>query len=181
MDPATRAYDRHMVRRLSTTAVVACYLAASLAFMSAAVTGYWLVGGTALLDTVGGSLERLASSRSASAYVLAVVVLVAKVAAGAFAVVLARRPSRRLATLAALGGTLLALYGAVLTGAGALVLSDVLSVSPTDERALRWHTLFWDPWFLIWGLTLATAGIIIRRSTSSSSTRPASGGGRQRS
>jgi hypothetical protein len=37
------------------------------------------------------------------------------------ALTIARRPSRRLGTLAAAGGMLLALYGGVLTVAGALV------------------------------------------------------------
>jgi hypothetical protein len=138
----------HMARRPSTAAAVASYLAAFLAFLSAAITAYWLLGGTALLDTVGGSIERLASSRSAGALLLALAVVVAKVAAGVLALALARRPSRRLATLAAVGGTLLALYGAVLTAAGALVLTGVLSTTPSDEHALRWHTLLWDPWFL---------------------------------
>ncbi|HEX8976896.1 MAG TPA: DUF3995 domain-containing protein [Solirubrobacteraceae bacterium] len=148
----------------STQARVASYLAAILAFTSAAVTAYWLVGGTALLSTVGGALERLATSRSAGALALAVLVVLAKGTAGAFAVALARRPSRRLATLAFAGGALLALYGAVFTVGGALVLTGVVSSSPTDAYALRWHTLVWDPWFLVWGLALATAGFSLRRT-----------------
>jgi hypothetical protein len=88
------------------------------------------------------------------------VLLVAKVAAGAFAVALTRRPSRRLGTLAAVAGALLALYGAVLTVAGALVLTGVISASPRDEHAPRWHTLLWDPWFLAWGAALAVAGLL---------------------
>jgi hypothetical protein len=160
------SYADAMTRRLPTIALVASYLAAFLGFASAAVTAYWLVGGTALLDTVGGALERLASDRSAGALVLAVVVIFLKVGAGVFAVVLARRPSRRLGILAAAGGALVALYGAVLTVGGALVLTGVLSASPADERALRWHTLFWDPWFSVWGVALATAGIIVCRRSS---------------
>jgi hypothetical protein len=45
-----------VVYRLSTTALVASYLAPVLAFASAAVRDYWALGGTALLDTVGGAL-----------------------------------------------------------------------------------------------------------------------------
>jgi hypothetical protein len=153
-----------MVRRVSMTAFVASYVAALLAFASAGVTAYWLAGGTALLDTVGGALERLARSRSASALAIALLVVMAKVAAGAFAVALTRRPSRRLGTLAAVAGALLAIYGAVLTVAGALVLTGAVSTSPTDEHALRWHTLLWDPWFLVWGVALAVAGISVGRS-----------------
>jgi hypothetical protein len=61
-----------MACRPSSRALIASYLAACLAFLSAAVTAYWLFGGTAL------------------------------------------------GALGAIGGGLLAIYGAVLTGAGAL-------------------------------------------------------------
>jgi hypothetical protein len=155
-----------MAPRSSTTAVVAGYVAAFLALTSAAVTAYWLIGGTALLGTVGGALERLARKRSIDALVLASAVVVAKTAAAAVGLALTRRPSRRLGTLAAVAGALLGLYGAVLTIAGALVLTGAVSAAPADERALRWHTLFWDPWFLLWGLALATAGLAARRSAS---------------
>jgi hypothetical protein len=157
-----------MVPHRSIGAVVAGYVAAFLALTSAAVTAYWLLGGTALLGTVGGGLERLARRRSADALVLAFVVVIAKVGAGAFALGLTRGPSQRLGTLAVVGGALLGLYGAVLTVAGALVLTGAISASPTDERALRWHTLLWDPWFLLWGLALATAGVAVRRKASRS-------------
>lgn len=40
------------------------YLAAVLAFASAAVTLFWTLGGTVGLDTVGGHLEELARARS---------------------------------------------------------------------------------------------------------------------
>jgi hypothetical protein len=165
------AYFGAVTHRLPTATLLASYLAAALAFASAAVTAYWMLGGTALLDTVGGALERYARDRSADALVLALVVVAAKCAAGAVAVVLTRRPSRRLATLAAPGGGLLALYGAVLTLAGALVLIGVIASSPENEHALRWHVFLWDPWFLLWGLALALAGISIRRGASRPSGR----------
>ena len=28
---------------------------------------------------------------------------------------------------------------------------------PVDRRALRWHVLLWDLWFLLWGVALAVA------------------------
>jgi hypothetical protein len=40
------------------------YAAAVLAWASAAVSLYWTLGGTRLLDTLGGSLEDLAQDRS---------------------------------------------------------------------------------------------------------------------
>jgi hypothetical protein len=49
---------------LGGTALIASYVASALAFLSAAVTAYWLFGGTALLETVGGSLEPRAVFRT---------------------------------------------------------------------------------------------------------------------
>jgi hypothetical protein len=152
-----------MMRLVPRSALIAAYLAAVLSFASAAVTAYWLLGGTALLSTVGGELERFARNRSIAAVAVAVGVVVAKVVGGVLALVLTRRPSRRLGTFAAAAGALLALYGAVLTILGAFALFGVLGSSPpADEHALRWHVAFWDPWFLVWGLALAVAGTAVR-------------------
>ena len=135
-------------------------LAAVLAFASAAVTLFWTLGGTLLLDTVGGAFEDLARERSAGAIALGIAVVLAKAAAGVLALALAgRSPSRRLAALATVGGTLLAIYGGVLVAVGALVLTGVIQpAGEVDERALRWHVLLWDLWFLVWGVALALAG-----------------------
>lgn len=76
--------------------------------------------------------------------------------------------ARRLTTIVVVAaGSLLALYGAVLTVGGILVLTGVVaSTAATDLHALRWHALLWDPWFLFWGLALAITGITVRRATS---------------
>lgn len=160
-------YGEIVARRVTTITLIAGYVASLLAFSSAAVTAYWLLGGTALLDTLGGALERLARDRSTTALLLAVAVVVVKLFAGVFALVLLRRSSRRLAILAFAAGSLLAVYGAALTTAGMLVLIGVIpSTASTNEHALRWHALLWDPWFLAWGMALAIAGVGVRRATS---------------
>ena len=82
---------------------------------------------------------------------------------------LTRRRSRRLANVAAVSGTLLALYGAVLTLAGAAALAGLVGSPPEDEHALRWHVMLWDPWFLLWGVALAVAGATSRRHASDES------------
>jgi len=57
------------------------------------------------------------------------------------------------------GGALLALYGAVLVGVGALVLTGIVDPSaPVDRYGLRWHVLFWDLWFVLWGVALGLGG-----------------------
>jgi hypothetical protein len=64
---------------------VPAYAAAVLAFGSAAVSLYWTLGGTVLLDTVGGTFEDLARERSPESIVLGVLVVLVKVAAGLLA------------------------------------------------------------------------------------------------
>ena len=137
----------------------AALAAAALAFASAAVSLYWTLGGTGLLDTVGGEIERLARERSAAAIAVVGATAVAKLLAGALALALLRSDRRPLFRAAIGGGALLALYGGVLVVAGALVLAGAIDSSePVDEYALRWHVFLWDMWFLVWGAALALAG-----------------------
>jgi hypothetical protein len=137
----------------------AALAAAALAFASAAVSLYWTLGGTGLLDTVGGEIERLARERSAAAIAVVGATAVAKLLAGALALALLRSDRRPLFRAAIGGCALLALYGGVLVVAGALVLAGAIDSSePVDEYALRWHVFLWDMWFLVWGAALALAG-----------------------
>jgi Protein of unknown function (DUF3995) len=139
------------------------YLAAALALASAAFSFYWLVGGTALLDTVGGEIEELARERATGTVVSLAMVVLAKLFGAALALSLVQgwgeRFSRRARTLlASIGGAVLALYGGVLVVAGALVLLGVIDASEdTDEHALRWHVFCWDLWFFVWGVALWVA------------------------
>jgi hypothetical protein len=55
---------------------------------------FWTLGGTFLLDTVGGSIERLAPSGSSAALTLGAVTAMVKVGAGMLALALVG-PSRR--------------------------------------------------------------------------------------
>jgi Protein of unknown function (DUF3995) len=136
--------------------------AAVLAFASAAVTAYWLLGGTIGLDTVGGEIERQARERTTLALAALSITLVAKLAAVALALALAdarTRGSRSVIALGLLGGAGLALYGGVLVIAGAIALAGVGDSSGRDDYALRWHVFFWDPWFFVWGVALALAAM----------------------
>jgi hypothetical protein len=129
--------------------------AALLAFASAAVSLFWLAGGTALLDTVGGEIEQLARERSTGAVLALGVVVALKLLAGWLALSLDRPWRIRLAWI---GGVLLALYGGVLVAAGALVLVGVIDAgADTDLHALRWHVFVWDLWFVVWGVALTLA------------------------
>jgi Protein of unknown function (DUF3995) len=144
----------------------AAALAAVLAFASAAVTAFWLLGGTLGLDTVGGEIEEQARERSAATIALLALTLLAKLAAGGLALALAathERPKRLLIRLGLVGGVGLAIYGGVLVIGGALALAGVGDSSGRDEYALRWHVFFWDPWFFAWGVALALAARHARR------------------
>jgi hypothetical protein len=138
----------------------AAYVAAGLAFLSAATTGYWLLGGTALLDTLGGSLERLARERSSGAVALGAAVVVIKSVAGVLALLLLsplRRGWRMIAGLDIIAVAALCLWGAANVLVGALVLSGAMERAHVDRHALRWHVFFWDAWFLVWGVALLIA------------------------
>jgi Protein of unknown function (DUF3995) len=139
--------------------------AAVLAFASAAVTAFWLLGGTLGLDTVGGEIEEQARGRSAAALAVLAVTLLAKLAAGGLALAVAdsrTRGKRSVITLGLVGGVALALYGGVLVIAGAPALAGVGDSAGRDEYALRWHVFFWDPWFFVWGVALALAAVRAR-------------------
>jgi Protein of unknown function (DUF3995) len=121
------------------------------------------LGGTALLDALGGTFERLARERSAAAMALEVMVILVKIAGGLLALALVRPwgavvGRRLLLSLSVLGSMILVLYGGVEVLLGGLVLAEVITPSgPVDEHALRWHVFVWDLWFLLWGLALGLA------------------------
>jgi Protein of unknown function (DUF3995) len=145
------------------------YAAAGLAFASAAVSLFWTVGGTWLLDTVGGAVADLARDRSAPAIALGIVTTMLKAAAGMLALALARprgtRLGRRLLLSAnTLASLVLILWGGINVAIGSLVLAGVIApAEDVDEHALRWHVFVWDLWFLLWGLALAVAIARFRR------------------
>ena len=156
-----------MLYRSDSGAVVAASIAAGLGAASAAVSAYWALGGTALLDTIGGEIERWGRQRSAGVAVALWTIVVCKLIAAGLPLVAAgvggsRLPAwtrarwiRQLGWAAAVG---LTVYGGVLTVAGLLVESGVLDrAADADEHALAWHANFWDPWFAVWGAAFAVA------------------------
>lgn len=131
----------------------------------AAVSAYWGLGGTGLLSTVGGTLEREGRSGATAVRVLLWVAVLLKLCAALIGLLAVARQGwigpqgRRLARHAAwIAALLLTAYGALLSATGLLVQLDLLHASATaDRKALRWHAFLWDPWFLLWGLLLTVA------------------------
>jgi hypothetical protein len=147
-----------VVSERDPVAVSAAWIAAVLGAASAAVSAYWAVGGNGLLDTVGGTFERWGRDRSAGVVMALLAIALLKLVVAAAAPILAGavdapswmrgRVPRLLGWIAA---TVLTLYGGVLTVAGLLIEADA------DRHAIAWHTWFWDPWFLLWGVGFALA------------------------
>jgi TRAP-type C4-dicarboxylate transport system permease small subunit len=152
----------------------------------AAVSAYWALGGTRLLDTVGGSLEEWARNREATMIVVLWFVVVVKVMAASMGPAIAwdrvprRVPDRLARVLAWIVAATLMGYGGILTAVGLLALHDVIDSTGADRTALEGHAYLWDPWFLAWGVTLALTLWVTRerrrpkRSPGTAATTPTS-------
>lgn len=131
--------------------------------MHAAISVYWGLGGTWLLDTIGGALEARGRARDSLlraviwlAVALKLVTAIAGLLAVSPEVIGFRRRIIRFITWSA--AAILVAYGGVLTAGGLLVQAGVIPITPNADRtAIAWHAYFWDPWFLLWGLTLGSA------------------------
>ena len=134
-----------MALRSLRTVGAAGRVAIFLGLGNAAVSAYWLLGGTALLDTVGGDIERWGRERGPLVLLALTGVVLVKTAVAIVPLVDVDEPwKRRVRWVERLAG--------LLTAVGLLVQSGVIKASDdADTRALAWHTYFWDPWFLLWG------------------------------
>ncbi len=132
---------------------------------SAAISAYWAVGGTALLDTVGGSIARWGRDGGAGVRLALAAVVVLKLVAVWLPVRAVGAPCPRVVRrLAWLEAAILTVYGGVLTCGGLAVQAGLVRVGAgADWKALDWHVYLWDPWFLVVGL-LAWAALIRTRS-----------------
>ena len=147
------------------------WAAAAVGGTFAAVSLFWALGGTALLGTVGGALEAQGRAGDAGIVTLVWVTVLLKAVASVLPAIAIVSPAgfrrRWLRRGAWAAGIVLTGYGAVLTAGGLLVLGGVIPASAdADLRAIRWHALFWDPWFLIWGLFVLAAMVRSRRAGS---------------
>jgi Protein of unknown function (DUF3995) len=167
---AEAAGPRVRQRRPAAKGVRLAQAACGAGLAYAAVSVYWALGGTWLLDTVGGTLEQqgrtgnpgliLAVCAAAVLKIIgAIVPLPAVGVTSGQAIIAGRRQVRvRMRVLAWLEAAILTIYGLVLTVAGLLVQSGAIApAASADRRALAWHAYLWDPWFLLWGALVAAA------------------------
>jgi hypothetical protein len=152
------ARDHRSRRRAASPALVAAVLGSGHALVSA----YWALGGTALLDTIGGDLERWGRERGPAVVVGLWAVVVVKLVVALAAPVLAGVGAGRLPgwtrgrvarALGWIAAVVLVAYGGLLTAGGLLIeLGAIAPAADADRRAMAWHTFLWDPWFLLWGI-----------------------------
>lgn len=139
----------------------------------AALSVYWGLGGTTLLDTVGGSLERGGRAGDLVVVVALRAAVVLKVIAAVLPLLAIHdlggmRWQRLVVALTWIEAAVLVIYGLVLTTVGLLVQLGVIAASASaDHRALAWHAYLWDPWFLLWGLLVTAALLRTRRRNKS--------------
>ena len=142
-----------------------------LAFAYAAISIYWTLGGTFLLNTVGGSIENIARQGGLLAYMLGIIAVVSKIIVGLLALALVRpfgsRFPRKLLVVSAVAISIFLIsYGGLMVVAGSLVLLGIVQPgSSVDWTALRWHVLVWDMWFLLLGVLMALAIMGYRKRT----------------
>jgi len=136
-----------------------------LGLLYAALSVYWGLGGTTLLDTVGGSLERGGRAGDLVVVLALWAAVVLKVIAAVLPLLAiyrlgGMRWQRPVVVLTGIEAAVLVIYGLVLTTVGLMVQLGVIAASTSaDHRALAWHAYLWDPWFLVWGL-LVTAALL---------------------
>jgi len=153
--------------RASATGRGAARAAFGVGLLYVAVSVYWGLGGTWLLDTIGGSLEKLGRAGNTSVILAVWAAAGLKLVAAVLPLLAVRRlvkPAwhRAARMLTWIQAAVLTIYGLVLTAAGLLVQASVLRAQAyADHRALAWHAYLWDPWFLIWGVLTVGA---LRRS-----------------
>lgn len=154
--------------------VTARLLAIAAAFLGVAyatVSLVWGLGGSWLLDTVGGELA-IGGRTGATLIVLALwAAIVLKLIASAIPI-LAVSPAvkgklrKHIRLVCGVEAIVLTTYGLVLTMAGVLVHFGVIqAAADADHRAIAWHAFLWDPWFAAWGI-LVTATLFLSRRRS---------------
>ena len=148
-------------------AIVAGFLGLAYATISLV----WGLGGTWLLDTVGGELASRGRAGDALIVFALWAAIVLKLIASTLPLLAVsisadsrfRRPIRILCGLEAV---MLTTYGLILTIAGTLVHFGVIQpTADADHRAIAWHAFFWDPWFAAWGIAVTMALLLSRPRT----------------
>lgn len=148
------------------------YATAICAFLHAAVSFYWGLGGMWLLDLVGQEAVERAEAGDVGGYVAVWTAGVAKAGAGIAALALVQPWGRRIfpRKLLLIGGwggaVVLILYGGVQIIVQLLVRTEI--ITPADDidwRGFDGHLYLWAPWFFMWGVLMAITAYYYTRDT----------------
>lgn len=137
--------------------------AAAWAFLFAAMSVYWALGGMAGVDQLGVSIQRDAEAREGAFVASLWGTAALKAAGGALVLSLHRHRLLRLAGWVA--GVLLLLYGGaglvekLLIELGAIDVPDGLGT----HAIVRWYLFLWDPFWLLGGALFCLAARDARR------------------
>lgn len=156
---AARDAPRRRPHRSTTAAWIAFFLGLGYAGVSV----YWGLGGTGLLDTVGGSLEHAGRQGGPAISLTLWAVATLKVAAAVLPLLAVGRRNdaswqRTVRALSCAEAAILTGYGFVMTAVGLLVQAGLVPTGArANGRALAWHAFLWDPWFMVWGVAVCAA------------------------
>lgn len=138
------------------------YGACAWAFLFAALSFYWALGGMVGVDTaVSPAIARLARAHDPLLFAGLWITALLKVFGGFVALALVqpwgrRVPSWLLLLLTWGGGTLAFVHGALYLVVGVLALSGAIQVGMSGTT-LYWYTFLWGPWWLLGGILFLLA------------------------
>jgi hypothetical protein len=155
MDQSLESEQQH----ISTQSKWIAYAAAVWAFIFAAMSFYWALGGMTGAETLGTGIAELARERDSEILMITWITGILKAAAGVAVLALIQPWGRmfprwllRLGVWAA--GIIFVVYALVnliqhgLMGLGVNEIAPMIGTS----SAVLWHLLFWDPFWLLGGV-----------------------------
>ncbi|HVA91200.1 MAG TPA: DUF3995 domain-containing protein [Chloroflexota bacterium] len=145
------------------------FAAAAWAFGFAAISFYWVAGGTLGSETIGPAITRPIASGDPGWIALLWATAALKVIAGLIALAVVRpwgrrAPRRLLQTTAWIACAVMALYEGIASLADHLLMVTGVISTPSGlgQTALHWHLLLWDPWWLVGGLLFGVVALTAR-------------------
>jgi hypothetical protein len=139
------------------------YAAATWAFLFAAMSFYWALGGRLGSETIGDAITKPVLAGDPTILAIVWITGVLKVVAGVVALALVQPWGQRIPRSALLlagwgAGTLFLVYGAAnLVQDALIVLGAIPTPTGLGAVAARWHLCLWDPWWLLGGVLFALA------------------------
>lgn len=163
-----RRVDRK--NKLPLSSSMTGYSACVWAFIFAAMSFYWALGGTAGTDTLG-EIANPELAEKPGFIVLVWGTGVLKALGGLLALALVRPwgrivPRWLLVTAVGCGGIFMIVYSGANFLVRLLMWADLLDTPESmHSTAARWHLLFWNPWWLLGGILFSATAWLAIRST----------------